>query len=92
MIEITNEIKQKIYDLYDECIESSEPFHRKLDLFVIPDTLAQKIMNETNIDVKGHWICIDNYGITHALEHHGKATSEAKGGKLLLKRQILLLC
>lgn len=81
MIEITEEIKQKIYDLYDECIESLKPFHRKLDLFVVPENLAQQIFNETSIDVSGHWVCIDNYGITHALEHHGNPVSEGKRGQ-----------
>ena len=87
MIEITEEIKQKIYDLYDECIERLEPFHRKLDLFIVPDALAQRIKNETTIDVAGHWVCIDNYGIRHALEHHGKPISEAKRGQEAVEKE-----
>ena len=54
MIEIDEEIKQKIFELYDECINSIEPFHRKLDLFIVPDALAQRILEETNMDVRGH--------------------------------------
>ena len=87
MIKITKEIKQKIYDLYNECIENLEPFHRKLDSFIVPDTLAQLIMKETTIDVAGHWVCIDNYGITHALEHHGKPVSEGKRGQAAVEKE-----
>ena len=81
MIKIDNEIQQKIYDLYDECISSLVPFHRKLDLFIVPDTLAERIKQATEIDVSGHWVCLDNYGIEHTLEHHGKPVSEGKRGQ-----------
>ncbi|PWK28241.1 hypothetical protein LV89_01022 [Arcicella aurantiaca] len=81
MILIDNEIRQKIYELYDECISSLEPFHRKLDLFIVPDNLAERIKEATEMDVSGHWVCLDNYGVTHALEHHGKPVSEGKRGQ-----------
>ncbi len=57
MVEISEEIKQKIVELYDECINSTVPFHRKLDLFIVPDELGQRILNETGVDVSGHWVC-----------------------------------
>ena len=87
MIEITEEIKQQIYDLYDECLENLSQFHRKVDLFVIPAELAAIILKETNIDVAGYWVCIDNYGIMHALEEHGNPISEAKRGQIALERE-----
>lgn len=87
MIEITEEIKLKIYELYEECINSIEPFHRKLDLFIVPENLAKKIFDETNIDVSGHWVCIDNFGVTHALEHHGNPVSEGKRGQIAVIKE-----
>lgn len=84
---IDESIKNKIYELYDECINSLEPFHRKLDLFIVLDELAQRILEETNIDVSGHWVCVDNYGITHALEHHGNPISESKRGQVALMKE-----
>lgn len=80
-------LKNKIYELYDECINSLEPFHRKLDLFIVPDALAQRILDETNINVAGHWVCIDNYGIIHALEHHGNPISESKRGQIAIMKE-----
>ena len=65
---ITEEIKQQIYDLYDECFTKIEQFHRKIDLFIIPEELAKKIKEFTNINVENHWVCLDNYGILHAIE------------------------
>jgi hypothetical protein len=87
MNEITEDIKQKIYELYDECLNSTEQFHRKLDLFIVPMELADKILDETNVDVSKHWVCIDNYGIIHALEEHGNPISEAKRGQIALERE-----
>ena len=87
MIEIENSIKQKIYDLYEQCVSSVEPFHRKLDLFIVPDDLAEKIKQATEIDVSGHWICLDNYGVTHALEHHGNPVSEGKRGQIAVEKE-----
>jgi hypothetical protein len=87
MNEITEEIKQKIYELYDESLNSIEQFHRKLDLFIVPDKLAEKILNETNVDVSKHWVCIDNYGIIHAMEEHGNPISEARRGQVALEKE-----
>ena len=52
---IDESIRNKIYELYEEYMNSVKPFHRKLDLFIVPDELAQRILDETNIDVSGHW-------------------------------------
>jgi hypothetical protein len=56
------EIKEAISALYDECLHNSLPFHRKLDLFIVPDSFAQMVEEATGIDVSGHYVCIDNYG------------------------------
>ncbi|MFY7887654.1 MAG: hypothetical protein ACOVOW_02010 [Spirosomataceae bacterium] len=87
MILIDNEIRQKIYELYDDCISSLEPFHRKLDLFIVPDNLAERIKEATEMDVSGHWVCLDNYGVTHALEHHGNPVSEGKRGQIAVEKE-----
>jgi phage-Barnase-EndoU-ColicinE5/D-RelE like nuclease3 len=85
-MKIDESLKHKIYELYDECVSSIEPFHRKLDLFIVPDELAQRILDETDIDVSGHWVCLDNYGILHALEHHGNPISESKRGQIAVDK------
>jgi hypothetical protein len=86
-MEIDESLKNKIYELYDECVSSVEPFHRKLDLFIVPDELAQRILEETDIDVAGHWVCLDNYGMIHALEHHGRPISENKRGQIAVMKE-----
>jgi hypothetical protein len=86
-MEINESLKNKIYELYDECVSSVEPFHRKLDLFIVPDELAKRILEETNIDVAGHWVCLDNYGMIHALEHHGRPISENKRGQIAVMKE-----
>ena len=87
MREINEEIKQKIYDLYEECLNNLGQFHRKLDLFLIPTELVKKIKQSTNIDVSEHWVCIDNFGILHTLEEHGNPISEAKRGQIAIEKQ-----
>ncbi|MDZ7934825.1 MAG: hypothetical protein U5M51_07665 [Emticicia sp.] len=84
---IEEEIKHKIYSLYDECLDNLGQFHRKLDLFIIPVALAQRIKDITDLDVSNHWVCIDNYGILHALEQHGSPISEAKRGQIALEKE-----
>jgi phage-Barnase-EndoU-ColicinE5/D-RelE like nuclease3 len=80
-------LKEIIYTLYDECLESPVPFHRKLDLFIVPETLVEKILLATGINVDGHWVCIDNYGILHTLEQHGSLLSEAKRGQIAVEKE-----
>jgi hypothetical protein len=86
-MKIDNELKEKIYGLYDECLETLGQFHRKVDLFIIPEYLAEKIKHATNIDVHNHWVCIDNFGILHTLEHHGNPISEAKRGQIAIQKE-----
>ena len=81
------EIKQKIYDLYDECLDNLGQFHRKLDLFIVPVELSQRIKEITDLDVSDHWVCIDNYGILHTLEQHGNPVSEAKRGQVAIEKE-----
>jgi hypothetical protein len=85
-MKIDDSIKNKIYELFDECFNSSEPFHRKLDLFIVPNELVLRILDHTNIDVSGHWVCVDNYGILHAMESHGNPTSENKRGQVAITK------
>lgn len=58
-----DEIKEAIYGLFDECLNMRTPFHRKIDLFIVSDVLAQRVMEATGLDIFGHWVCIDNFGI-----------------------------
>lgn len=81
------QIKTDIYALYEECLEITVPFHRKLDLFVVPEGLAQKVLDATGLDVSDHWVCIDNFGIIHTLEQHGNPLSEAKRGQISIEKE-----
>lgn len=72
------QIKSDIYDLYDECLVNLSPFHRKLDLFIVPAYLVEKVLNATGIDIHGHWVCIDNFGILHTLEQLRTVSSTKK--------------
>ena len=80
-------IKTDIFALYDECLETSIPFHRKLDLFIVPDEIVARVLAATGIDLNGHWVCIDNYGIIHTLEQHGNPLSEARRGQIAVEKE-----
>jgi hypothetical protein len=80
-------LKSDIYALYEECLDKTTPFHRKLDLFIVPDAVVEKVLAATDIDISGHWVCIDNFGIRHALEQHGSPISEAKRGQIALEKE-----
>lgn len=84
---VSNELRKQINDLYDECLENFEQFHKKIDLFEIPKLLASRIKEKTTIDLLGFWICIDNFGILHTLENHGNPVSEAKRGQIAVEKE-----
>ena len=79
--------KTDIFALYDECLETKIPFHRKLDLFIVPVDIVERVLLATGIDLNEHWVCIDNYGILHTLEHHGNPLSEARRGQIAVDRE-----
>ena len=81
------QIRSDIYALYDECLEKTHPFHRKLDLFIVPNNLVEKILATTGINVSGHWVCIDNFGIIHTLEEHSNHMTEAKRGQVAVEKE-----
>jgi phage-Barnase-EndoU-ColicinE5/D-RelE like nuclease3 len=80
-------IKHDIFELYDECLERKEPFFRRLDLFIVPENLAARVLAATGIDISEHWVCMDNYGIVHALIQHGNPVTELKRGQISLKKE-----
>jgi phage-Barnase-EndoU-ColicinE5/D-RelE like nuclease3 len=80
-------IKSAIYELYDECLEKTIPFHRKLDLFIVPNLVVEKVLSATGINIENHWVCIDNFGILHTLEQHGSLLSEAKRGQVAIEKE-----
>jgi hypothetical protein len=49
------------------------------------------VLEKTEIDLAGHWFCIDNYGIIHTLEQHGNPITEAKRGQIAVQREDFLL-
>ena len=79
--------KADIYALYDECLENPSPFHRKLDLFIVPDYLVETVLYATGLDIHGHWVCIDNFGILHTLEQHGNPLTEARRGQIAIEKE-----
>jgi hypothetical protein len=86
-MKIEENLIQKIYSLYEECLNRTEPFHTKIDICIVPDELAQMVFEATTIDVSNHWITIDNYGIDHALTQHGNPKSEAKRGQIAVEKE-----
>lgn len=84
---ITQETKNKIYDLFDNCLVDIGQIHHKLDLFIVPMELAETILLKTNVDVRGYWVSLDNYGILHTLENHGNPISEAKRGQIAVEKE-----
>ncbi len=84
------EIKENISKLYDECLERNDIFHKKIDLFQIPESIAKIVENKFNIDIYNHWITIDNYGIEHTLKQHGNPIIEAKRGQIAIVKEDFL--
>lgn len=78
---LSEELTLKINELYEECLVNFEQFHKKIDLFEIPESLVFLIKEATGYDLKDFWICIDNFGIRHTLIKHGNPISEAKRGQ-----------
>ena len=81
------QLKADIFSLYDDCLEATMPFHRKLDLFVVPDALVKRVLLDTGIDLQNHWVCIDNFGILHTIEHHGNPLAEARRGQIAIGKE-----
>ena len=63
------------------------PFHRKLDLFIVPEYIVERVINSTGLDIRGHWVCIDNFGILHTLEQHGNPLTEARRGQVAVEKE-----
>ncbi len=87
MINNLEKIKQEIIQLYDKCLDTTETFHTKIDVCVVPDYLATLVFNSLDIDIFGFIITIDNYGISHTLLEHGNPISEAKRGQEAIEKE-----
>jgi len=56
-------------------------------MFHIGAELAQKILEETGIDVKGFVVSIDNYSILHTLLRHGNPAKEAVHAQIAVTKE-----
>ena len=45
------EIEIKINALYDLCLEIKTPFHKKIDVCMVPQELVDKVLTTINIDI-----------------------------------------
>ena len=84
-------IKQEILDLFEICIEKTEPFHIKIDICIVPNYLSDLVFEKTGIDISNHLITIDNYGITHAILKHGNIKTELNRGQIDLEKEDFIL-
>ena len=85
-----NKIRNEISDLFDECLKTTKPFHIKLDLFLVPINLVEKVLSSTGVDITNHWVCIDNFGIIHTLHQHGNPISETKRGQIAVENEDII--
>jgi hypothetical protein len=80
-------ITAQIIALYEKCLDTTEQFHTKIDVCIVPDYLAQLVFDAIAIDVANYTITIDNYGISHTLLQHGNPLSEAKRGQVAIEKE-----
>jgi hypothetical protein len=80
-------ITAQIIALYEKCLDTTEPFHTKIDVCIVPDYLAKLVLEVINIDIANYMITIDNYGISHTLLQHGNPISEAKRGQVAIEKE-----
>lgn len=86
----TEQIRIEIIDLYEMCIEKTTPFHKKIDICIVPEYLAKMVFEATAIDIGNHWISIDNFGIIHTLQQHSNPITEAKRGQIAIEKDDFL--
>ncbi len=80
-------IKEQILKLYDECLENPLPFHKKINICIVPDYLARLVLEATDINIFNYVITIDNYGISHTILKHGNPLTESKRGQIAIQKQ-----
>ena len=74
--------KDDIEDFIDYCEQDGFKRHRTAFIGKIGKDLAERIQNDTGLDVRGRNVVIGTEGITHALSHHGNAKKEAPRGQV----------
>jgi phage-Barnase-EndoU-ColicinE5/D-RelE like nuclease3 len=80
-------IEEQIEALYEFALNNLDNQYKRLDLFVINETLGAHIKGLTNIDVTEFVVTIDTYSILHTLERHGNPVKEAKRGQIGVEKQ-----
>lgn len=81
------EINEKILHLLRKSLSDFNQFHQKVDLFELPKNWINKVKKQTNLDLNGFVLSIDNYGIIHSFKNHGNPISEARRGQVAITEE-----
>ncbi len=79
-------IQSQIEALYEFALNNPENIYQVVDLLQVGEALAEKIYEETGIDVLDFLVSIDNYSIIHTLLRHGNPAQEAKQGQIAVTK------
>jgi hypothetical protein len=71
-----------IKEFVKKVLENRSNNQEKYDLGEISDDEAEKIKEETNVDVKGFKRVLESFGILHAFKHHGQEKKETDRGQI----------
>jgi hypothetical protein len=83
---INEDLQIQIEALYEFALNNSHNEYQVVDMFIIEPALAQRILEETGVDVAGFVVSIDNYSILHTLLRHGNPVKEALHGQIAVTK------
>jgi len=83
-------LDELVGELFDFSFNNPDNTQKVEELGVISSELAQKIKEETGLDLENYTISIDNYGIRHAVEKHGNPKTETPRGQVAISKEDFL--
>ncbi len=73
-------LEKLISDLFDFAFNNPENIKKIVDIGIVDSHLALRIKENTGFETENYIISVDNYGIRHAVEHHGNVELEKLRG------------
>lgn len=76
-----------IEKLFDFTFNNPKNEKKIIDLGTLNADLAQQIKEQTNLDLENYVISVDNFGIRHIIEKHGKPNTEIPRGQIAIVKE-----
>ncbi len=83
---LNQDLVKELNDLYEFALQDTESALKIVDIGLVDEALAQRIQENTGLNLLGFRISVDTFSIKHIMKQHGNPFTEAQRGQIAVEK------